>query len=110
MEKAVSERLDNENGAQMIRAAKHSVKGVVLSKKDADLVGDKHNELEKVQVGFWVALCKMNCASKCFKRQSATSWVRGKAVQRIEHFVDVKTLLDNALNFKLLMYRLMNKQ
>jgi hypothetical protein len=51
MERVVSDR--PQQAAPLIRAAKHSIKGVVLSKREADLIGDKHATFEKIKLSLW---------------------------------------------------------
>jgi hypothetical protein len=72
------------------------------------MVGDAQESFEKLKVGYWSWLFK--CRNRCLNSQSMSTWISDRAVKRFEHFLDIKTMVDNAQDFKLLLYRLMNKQ
>lgn len=98
----------------LIKQLKNSTKGVTL-RKEIDLVTDELSFFQKMQIGFWTAFCRFKksalccCCGGCGKRAAMYNSIHYSGIQRIEHFLDVKTLIDSGINFKLLIRRLLTK-
>lgn len=115
MQTIVTERSTNPQVSMLIRQLKHSTKGVTL-RKEVGLVTDELSFFQKMQIGFCTAICRFKksalccCCGGCGKQAAMYNSIHNTGIQRIEHFLDVKTLIDSGINFKLLIRRLLTKQ